>query len=105
MRGLAGKPGAVRSLRVLLAMVCVLLVVFAGVVQAAHSHLGCADTHANCSLCAAAHVTVHFTEAQTPAVTASVVARVEALPASELPNRLSAFPHFTRPPPALNLPL
>lgn len=88
----------------LLAVVCVLLVVMTGVVQAAHSHLGCADTHANCSLCAAAHVTVHPTEAQTPSSAASVVARVEASPESELPSRLLAFSHFTRPPPALNLP-
>ena len=101
---MAGKPGAVRSFRILLVLVCVLLVVMAGMVQAAHSHLGCADTHANCSLCAAAHVTVHLTETQTPAIAASVVTRVEALATSEVPSRLLAFSHFTRPPPALNLP-
>ena len=46
-------------------LLCVLLVVVTGTVQVAHTHADGADTHADCSLCAVAHITVHL--AQTPA--------------------------------------
>src|SRR5665213_537801 len=103
MGSFARRPGAVRWLRIFLAAVCVLLVMLLGTVQAAHSHPGCADTHANCSLCVAAHVAVRLTQTQAPAPDVRVIARVDARPVVELPSRLSAFPHFTRPPPALSL--
>jgi hypothetical protein len=47
-----------RPWRILLALVCVLLVVILGSVQVAHTHADGAD-HADCALCAAAHVSVH----------------------------------------------
>ena len=100
----ARRAGGLRSLRTLLAVVCVLLVLFAGTVQAVHSHLGCPDPHANCSLCVTAHVAVHLIQTQEPASAARVVAAVETLPPAELPSGVSAFSHFTRPPPALTLP-
>jgi len=84
--------------RILLALVCVLLVVVLGTVQVAHTHADGAD-HANCALCAAAHVSVHPIHAPSPAPTTSVVAVVESLPPSILPHALSTFALFTRPPP------
>lgn len=93
-----------RSLRIVLALACVLLVMMAGTVQVVHSHLGCPDTHANCSLCATAHVSVQLTQAHTPAPAALVFGQIEAPRPTELPSSLSAFSHFTRPPPSLNLP-
>ena len=93
-----------RSLRIVLTLACVLLVMLAGTVQVVHSHLGCPDPHANCSLCVAAHVTVHLVQAVAPVPTARLVARMEALPPEELPSGFSAFSHFSRPPPSLNPP-
>jgi hypothetical protein len=104
MEGSARKTGAVSSLRVILALVCVLLVVLSGTIGVVHSHAGSDDGHANCSLCLAAHVTVHLSQAQTPEPAAPVFARVTALPPVEIRSSFSAFSYFTRPPPSLNLP-
>jgi hypothetical protein len=95
---------AAHSWRVLLALVCILLVAVAGTVQVAHSHADGADTHANCSLCAAAHVTVHMEQTPAPAPAASVVAMLESLPPAVLPSALSTFALFTRPPPVAVVP-
>lgn len=88
-----------RTWRILLALVCVLLVVVLGSVQVTHTHADGSDTHADCGLCAAAHISVHPIHAPSPAPTASVVAVVESLPPSILPRTLSTFALFTRPPP------
>jgi hypothetical protein len=85
--------------RILLALVCVLLVAVAGTVQVAHTHADGTDTHADCSLCAAAHITVHLAQTPVPAPSAAVVTLLEALPLSVLPSVLSTFALFTRPPP------
>jgi hypothetical protein len=85
--------------RILLALLCVLLVVLLGSVQVAHSHADGSETHADCALCAAAHISVHPVFAPAPAPTTSVVAVVESLPPSVLPRTLSIFALFTRPPP------
>jgi hypothetical protein len=90
--------------RIFLALVCVLLVVVAGTVQVAHTHADGADTHANCSLCTAAHVTVHLVQTPIPAPAASVVTVLESLPPSVLPTALSTFALFTRPPPVAAVP-
>jgi hypothetical protein len=90
--------------RILLALVCVLLVVVAGTVQVAHTHADGTDTHADCSLCAAAHITVHLAQTPIPAPVAVVVRVPEALPPSILPHTLSMFALFTRPPPVAAVP-
>ena len=86
--------------RVLLALLCVLLVTVAGVVQVAHTHADGAYTHADCSLCAAAHVTVHLAQTPAPAPAATVVGVLESLPSCVVPTALSTFALYTRPPPA-----
>ena len=88
-----------RSLRILLAAVCVVLVVLFGTVQVAHIHADGVETHANCSLCVTAHVTVQLAQTPAPAPVARVVARVAVLPPAVLPSGFTAFSHFTRPPP------
>jgi len=100
MGGSAHKGGAAGSLRVFLAVLCVLLVALLGTVQAAHFHADNATTHANCSLCATAHVTVQMVQTPAPAPTTHVIAKVEILRPAELPSGFCAFSHFTRPPPA-----
>ncbi len=85
--------------RILLALLCVLLVVVLGSVQVAHTHADGNETHADCALCAAAHISVHPVHAPAPAPTTSIVATLESLPPSILPSALSTFALFTRPPP------
>lgn len=88
----------------LLAILCVLLVVVAGTAQVAHSHADGTDTHADCSLCVAAHVTVHIAKTPAPARPVAVVARVEALLQAVLPSALTPFSLYIRPPPVAVVP-
>jgi hypothetical protein len=90
--------------KVLLALLCVLLVVAAGTIQVAHTHADDTVTHADCALCAAAHVTVHLVQTPAPVPSAAVVAVLEVLHRSVLPSALSTFALFTRPPPVATLP-
>jgi hypothetical protein len=92
-----------RPWRLLLTLACILLVVIAGAVQVAHSHSDGADTHADCSLCATSHVTVHPVQAPIPVPTVTVVAVLEATPHTFVPSVLSTFALFTRPPPAIDI--
>jgi len=85
--------------RILLALFCVLMVVVLGAVQVAHTHADGAANHADCALCAAAHISVHPVHAPSPAPATSVVATLEALPLAVLPRTLAIFALFTRPPP------
>jgi len=80
------------------------LVAAFGTVQAAHIHADSADTHANCTLCAAAHVTVHPVQTPMPAPAATVVSLLEAVPPSTVRNAVHTFALFTRPPPPEALP-
>jgi len=87
------------SWRLLLAILCVLLVVVTGAVQAAHIHSDGADSHANCSLCATAHVAVHLVQTPVPARAVTVCAVLHSLLPSVLSSGLSTFALFNRPPP------
>jgi hypothetical protein len=92
-----------QSWRTFLAAVCVLLVVVFGVVQVAHTHSDGAASHADCGLCAAAHISVQVTYAPAAAPPVAVFTAVEFVPAVVLPPTISTFALFTRPPPALLL--
>jgi hypothetical protein len=87
--------------RLLLALLCVLLVAVAGTAQVAHTHADGLDTHADCSLCSAAHVTVQIEQTPAPAPPVTVVATLESIPSAAVPGVLSTFALFTRPPPAV----
>src|SRR5690242_2100650 len=99
--GLLAKPERMRGLRMAVAVLCALLVVFAGLVQVAHTHAGSAATHADCSLCVAAHSTVHLAQSPVPATPTPVITRAESAPVSPAASALSTFALFTRPPPAI----
>jgi hypothetical protein len=92
-----------QSWRIFFALLCVLLVVVAGTVQVAHTHADAA-THADCSLCVAAHVSVHLVQTPVPAPSVAVFATLDTEPHSFLPAALSTFALFTRPPPAAVVP-
>ena len=100
----APKHRAEHRWRLLLAILCVVLLVFTGTVQVAHTHADGADTHANCSLCAVAHIAVHLAQAPAPVQTTAIVAILHALPPDLLPSALSTFALFTRPPPVTAVP-
>ncbi len=93
-----------KSWRIFLALVCVLLVVVAGTVQVAHTHADGAVTHADCSLCVAAHITVQVVQIPAQAPPVAVVTALEAEPPSVMPVPLSTFALFTRPPPVAVVP-
>ena len=101
MSGTYPRMSAKSPWRILLALVCVLLVVVAGTAQVVHAHADGAATHADCSLCAAAHVTVHLEQTPAPAPPVVIIAVLEAQPVSVAPSVLSTFALFTRPPPAV----
>jgi hypothetical protein len=84
----------------LLALLCILLLVVAGTVQVAHMHSDGAANHADCSLCVAAHLSVHVAEMPSATPVAVVFAAVESVAPVDLPSALSTFALFTRPPPA-----
>lgn len=83
----------------LLALLCVALAVVSGTVQAVHSHSDGAANHADCSLCAVSHVTVHLAQTPAPVPAVTVIATIEAVAPSYTPSVLSTFALFTRPPP------
>jgi hypothetical protein len=74
------------------------LVLIGSTLQVVHSHPDNLS-HADCALCATAHVVVHVVAIQTlPEVTLSmgIVQRFVSLPAAQAPT---IFALFTRPPP------
>ena len=84
----------------LLAILCMLLVFLGTTLQVAHSH---SDnlSHADCALCATAHVVAHVvaTPAPPPAtMLVGTVLRLLPLPAA---HAISTFALFTRPPPSV----
>ena len=85
--------------RMLLAILCVLLVVVTGTVQAVHFHTDGADGHANCSLCATAHVSIQLTQTPVPKQILRVTTVLPALRPMVLSSGLSNFALFNRPPP------
>jgi hypothetical protein len=84
----------------LLALVCVLLALLVGTAQVAHFHADGNADHANCSLCAVAHVGVQAVASPAPAQPLIVTVRVEPRAERHPAYRLGAFALYIRPPPA-----
>jgi hypothetical protein len=87
------------SWRLLLALLCLFLVVATGTVQAVHTHPVGDISHADCSLCATAHVTAQVVEPPATLLVAGVVTHVEASVPSIRTGTFFTFALFTRPPP------
>lgn len=87
--------------RVLLAFVCVLLVVAVGTVQAVHIHTDGTATHADCSLCTTAHVSVHVQRTPSAAPPVALAKWIEPAVEQRAAAPVAYFALFTRPPPAV----
>jgi hypothetical protein len=86
----------------LLGLLCLALVVFGSTVQVAHSHPGGDISHADCSLCATAHVVAQVVSSPVVFQAALAVAPVQDFAPLPRPSTLSVFALFTRPPPAVS---
>ncbi|MBW4028191.1 MAG: hypothetical protein HIU93_12420 [Acidobacteria bacterium] len=85
--------------RLLLAILCVALVLFGATLQAVHTHADDSLTHADCSLCATAHVVTQVAAQPAPNQVAFLIAQVNVAPALIPMSELHHFALFTRPPP------
>jgi hypothetical protein len=90
--------------RLFLSWLCVLLVVLCGTLLAVHTHPNETALHADCSLCAAAHVTAQVTQSPAPAPPVAIVTLPESATVSVVPTALSTFALFIRPPPVAVIP-
>ncbi|NYF89302.1 hypothetical protein RBB79_07105 [Tunturiibacter empetritectus] len=93
------KPNAQGSWRVFFALLCVLLVLATGTIQAVHSHPVGDISHADCALCVTAHVAVEVAQPPVALVVASVVSAVEVFDPSTRTKTFFTFALYTRPPP------
>jgi len=85
--------------RLILGLLCVALVVLAGTLSVSHGHDD-GIPHADCGLCATAHVTVQVASTLTLGPVAQVFTRVNASLPEIRPRTLFRSELFTRPPPA-----
>lgn len=99
MAGQGSKSGSPNTWRLLLAFLCIGLVIVLGTVQAAHSHPD-RVFHADCTLCATAHVAVHPSLPPVVLHVTHVESLIEALVLPTRQTALQTFALFTRPPPA-----
>ena len=97
-------PKARSSWPLLVGLLCIALVLLSGTLSVTHVHAQGELTHADCGLCATAHLAAEVvTPAPAPPV-AQVFARVETARPVSRPRTHVASNLFTRPPPA-NAPL
>jgi len=92
------------SWRLLLGLLCIVLVVVCGSIQAVHVHPDGDILHADCPLCATAHVAVQVVQPPVAEFVAPVLSVVEAFVPIVRTRTFCIFALFTRPPPAPLLP-
>lgn len=94
------RQGQSQTLRNLVAILCVLLILFVGATQALHVHASDEAANPGCGLCAVAHVSALPAPAVATLVVAEAVAPVAAVEPLSAPQRFFSFSLYTRPPPA-----
>jgi hypothetical protein len=90
-----------QSIRILLALLCVVLVVFIGSAQLLHMHAGPERADSGCSLCAVAHLAALPTPALASLAVAENVQLLRAAEAAVAPPRFPAYSYDSRPPPVV----
>lgn len=91
-----------KSFRILLALLCVVLVVFIGSAQLLHMHSGPERADPGCSLCAVAHMAALPTLAQCALLVANIVQPLHTADPDFAPSHPPAYSQDVRPPPVLN---
>ncbi len=86
--------------RIFLAALSIVLILLVGIVAVAHTHASADVSHADCGLCATAHVSIQIAESPTVLHAALTSSQVLPSDSAERPRTLSRFALFTRPPPA-----
>ena len=99
MHSLGSRSKVQSTWRLLLALLCISLIIACGTIQAVHTHPQGDISHADCPLCAVAHVSVQIAEPAVLLHVAPIVSVVEASVAPQPILRVSTFALFTRPPP------
>ena len=100
MDSLSSKPKIRVAWRLLLSLLCISLVIACGTIQVVHVHPQGDLSHADCALCATAHVNVQLAEMPvTLHHVAPVISGVEAFTPATATQGVSTFALFTRPPP------
>ena len=98
---LTSRRGRSQSFRNLVAILCVLLILFAGTAQVLHTHATGEAANPGCSLCAVAHSTSLVEPVVATPVAAETVAPVAQPDPVAAPKRRVSFRLYVRPPPAL----
>ncbi|HEY2040973.1 MAG TPA: hypothetical protein VGG95_14980 [Edaphobacter sp.] len=100
MDSLGSRPKIHSAWRLLLSLLCISLVVACGTIQVVHVHPQGDLSHADCALCATAHVSVQLAEMPVRLHhVAPVISGVEAFTPAPATQGVSTFALFTRPPP------
>jgi disulfide bond formation protein DsbB len=90
------------NLRVAVALVCILLVLFVGAAQMLHQHVGGEAQNPACSLCVVAHLAATPAPAAHAAMIAEAVRLARPPTLQFAPARTFPFNLYVRPPPVLN---
>ncbi len=88
-------------LRSLVAILCVVLILFAGAAQVLHNHAPDEAANPGCSLCAVAHVSALPVPVLATHIVVESVSTVRDPDPVAAPRRFFAFSLYVRPPPAL----
>jgi hypothetical protein len=99
MLGLRPKSKSRGAWTIFLPLFCILLVVATGTIQAVHCHPVGDISHADCALCATAHVSAQVVEPPVTLYVTPVESFVEAFVAPSRTKTFFTFALFTRPPP------
>ena len=97
-------PSRGRTLHLLVALLCVLLILFVGAAQVLHSHPGGEAQNPNCSLCAVAHLATHAAPVTSAPALVLSIAPVHTPHRAHAPPRRFFFSTYVRPPPAVKTP-
>lgn len=93
------KPKPQQTWKTVFALLCVLLVLAFGTIQAVHVHTAGDVSHPDCALCATAHLAVQFVAPAVILHVASITTAVETASPTARSKTFNTFALFTRPPP------
>jgi hypothetical protein len=93
------KTPAPRIPQVLVAILCVLLILFVGAAQTLHRHASDEATSQGCSLCVVAHASVQVAAAPAAVIRVETVTSIEPSVAVASAHRYLSFQLYVRPPP------